>query len=207
MDRLSVEGTKRKILEASIDLFSRKGYSAVSVRELTKAVGIKESSLYNHFRSKEEILELIYQVFKAEHDLALPSMDKLPIIAKNTTIEKFLLDGMESFKKSVADELHEKMWRILNIEQFRDQRAREIILNQVYKRTIDFLEHAFQAFMNENKLKQGNTRMLAIQYQYPIFTMITEYLLVKYDDNDTTDVENKMNEHLQYFLQYININS
>lgn len=205
MERLSVEGTKKKILEASIDLFSRKGYSAVSVRELTKAVGIKESSLYNHFRSKEEILESIYQLFKAEHDLALPSVDVLPVIAKTSTIEKFLLDGMESFKRSVADELHEKMWRILNIEQFRDQRAREIILNQVYKRTIDFLEHAFQAFMNENKIKQDNPRMLAIQYQYPIFTMMTEYLLVKYDDNDTTDVENKMNEHLQYFLQYFNI--
>jgi len=205
MDRLPAEGTKKKILEASIDLFSRKGYSAVSVRELTKAVGIKESSLYNHFRSKEEILECIYQLFKEERDLALPSKDKLSFIAKNTRIETFLLQGMESFKRSVDDELHEKMWRILNIEQFRDQRARDIILNQMYKGTIDFLEHAFQAFMDENKIKQGNARLLAMQYQYPIFTMMTEYLLLKYDDRDTTDVENNMQEHLQFFLHNLHI--
>ncbi|KAA9028549.1 TetR/AcrR family transcriptional regulator [Niallia endozanthoxylica] len=205
MDRLPAEGTKKKILEASIDLFSRKGYSAVSVRELTKAVGIKESSLYNHFRSKEEILESIYQMFKAERDLALPSKGKLSFIAKNTSIETFLLQGMESFKRSVEDELHEKMWRILNIEQFRDQRARDIILNQVYKGTIDFLEHAFQAFMDENKMKQSNARLLAIQYQYPIFTMMTEYLLLKYDDKDTADVENKMQGHLQFFLHNLHI--
>jgi len=205
MDRLPAEGTKKKILEASIDLFSRKGYSAVSVRELTKAVGIKESSLYNHFRSKEEILECIYQLFKEERDLALPSKDKLSFIAKNTRIETFLLQGMESFKRSVDDELHEKMWRILNIEQFRDQRARDIILNQMYKGTIDFLEHVFQAFMDENKIKQGNARLLAMQYQYPIFTMMTEYLLLKYDDRDTTDVENNMQEHLQFFLHNLHI--
>ncbi|WP_394236341.1 TetR/AcrR family transcriptional regulator [Niallia oryzisoli] len=205
MDRLSAEGTKKKILEASIELFSRKGYSAVSVRELTKAVGIKESSLYNHFRSKEEILESIYQLFKAEHELALPSIDVLPVIAKSTTIENFLLDGMESFKRSVADELHEKMWRILNIEQFRDQRARDIILNQVYKGTIDFLEHAFLAFMEENKVTHGNARFLAIQYQYPIFAMMTEYLLLKYDEKDTSEVDTKMQEHLQFFLHNLHI--
>ena len=205
MERLSADGTKKKILEASIELFSRKGYSAVSVRELTKAVGIKESSLYNHFRSKEEILESIYQLFKREHDLALPSIDQLPAIAKSTTIEKFLLDGMERFKRSVADELHEKMWRILNIEQFRDQRARDIILIQVYKGTIDFLEHAFLAFMEENKLKQGNARLLATQYQYPIFTMMTEYLLLKYDEKDTSEVDTKMQVHLQFFLHNLHI--
>ena len=163
-------------------------------------MGIKESSLYNHFRSKEEILESIYQLFKEEHARSLPSIDILPAIARNSTIEKFLLDGMASYKKSVEDDLHEKMWRILNIEQFRDQRARDIILNEVYKGTIEFLEKAFEAFIKENKLN-GNARTLAIQYQYPLFTMMTEYLLVKYDDKDTCDVENKMQEHLQFFLK------
>ena len=201
---IELAGTKKKIVEVAIDMFSRRGYSDVSVRELTKEVGIKESSLYNHFKSKEAILELIYDLFQEQHSKAFPSIEILPELAKMTSIETFLLKGMENYKNSAEDPLHEKMWRILNIEQFRDQRARNIILNQVYAGTIDFLEKAFEAFMNEDKIKQGNASKLAIQYQYPLFSMMTEYLLLKYDHKEIDSVEKKMKDHLNYFMFFLN---
>ncbi|SHE51468.1 transcriptional regulator, TetR family [Psychroflexus salarius] len=40
-------------------LFSLKGYSAVSMRDIAKAVDIKAASLYNHLPSKQAILEAI----------------------------------------------------------------------------------------------------------------------------------------------------
>ncbi len=40
-------------------LFSLKGYSAVSMRDIAKAVDIKAASLYNHLSSKQAILEAI----------------------------------------------------------------------------------------------------------------------------------------------------
>ena len=196
-------GTKKKILEVAIELFSRKGYSDVSVRELTKEVGIKESSLYNHFKSKEAILEMIYLLFQQQNASAFPSVDILPELVKWISVEDFLWKGLENFKKTVEDPLHEKMWRILNIEQFKDQRARDIILN-LYHGTIDFLEVAFKAFMNEKKIKEGNARTLAIQYQYPIFTMMTEYLLLKYDHKENGSVEQKMKEHLNFYMLVLN---
>lgn len=51
-----MEDTKQRILEKSLELFSAKGYDAVSVGEIAKAVGIKAPSLYNHFPSKQAIL-------------------------------------------------------------------------------------------------------------------------------------------------------
>lgn len=50
-----MEDTKQRILEKSLELFSTKGYDAVSVGEIAKAVGIKAPSLYNHFPSKQAI--------------------------------------------------------------------------------------------------------------------------------------------------------
>ena len=128
-------GTKKKILEAAIELFSRKGYSDVSVRELTGEVGIKESSLYNHFKSKEAILEMIYCLFQQQNANAFPSVNILPDLVKVTSVEVFLQKGLENFKKTVEDPLHEKMWRILNIEKFKDQRARNIILISIMVRS------------------------------------------------------------------------
>ena len=54
-----MEDTKQRILEKSLELFSAKGYDAVSVGEIAKAVGIKAPSLYNHFPSKQAVFDAI----------------------------------------------------------------------------------------------------------------------------------------------------
>ena len=41
-----MEDTKQRILEKSLELFSTKGYDAVSVGEIAKAVGIKLSLIH-----------------------------------------------------------------------------------------------------------------------------------------------------------------
>ena len=50
---------KDKIFDVSIDLFSEFGYDGVSIRQIASNVGIKESSIYNHYKSKEAILDSI----------------------------------------------------------------------------------------------------------------------------------------------------
>ena len=55
--------TKDKILQVSINLFSEFGYDNVSIRQIAKEVGIKESSIYNHYKSKESILETILDYY------------------------------------------------------------------------------------------------------------------------------------------------
>ena len=54
---------KDKIFNVSIDLFSEYGYDGVSVRQIAGEVGIKESSIYNHFKSKEAILDSILNYY------------------------------------------------------------------------------------------------------------------------------------------------
>jgi len=60
-----MNGTKQKILDVSLDLFSQNGFSAVSVRDICKRVGIKESSVYYHFKNKQSILDDLLQHFEA----------------------------------------------------------------------------------------------------------------------------------------------
>ncbi|MEG1104740.1 MAG: TetR/AcrR family transcriptional regulator, partial [Oscillospiraceae bacterium] len=45
--------TKQRILDYSLQLFSCDGFSGVSMRNIAAAVGVKESSLYKHFQSKQ----------------------------------------------------------------------------------------------------------------------------------------------------------
>jgi len=53
------ESRKDEIIKAAAVLFEEKGYSAVTMRDLATAMGIKAASLYNHIQSKQEILSTI----------------------------------------------------------------------------------------------------------------------------------------------------
>lgn len=50
---------KEQIYEAAARLFRDKGYQATSMRDLAKEVGLRASSLYNHFPSKSDVLREI----------------------------------------------------------------------------------------------------------------------------------------------------
>ena len=50
---------KSEIIAIAAQLFKEKGYSAVTMRDIAQAMNIKAASLYNHIKSKQEILVLI----------------------------------------------------------------------------------------------------------------------------------------------------
>jgi AcrR family transcriptional regulator len=48
--------TRRRIIEVSLGLFAEKGFAGTSIRDIAGAVGIRTSTLYGHFPTKEHIL-------------------------------------------------------------------------------------------------------------------------------------------------------
>jgi len=48
--------TKEKILEKAIDLFYEHGFVKASIRDIVRSVGITNSTVYIHFKNKDEIL-------------------------------------------------------------------------------------------------------------------------------------------------------
>lgn len=59
--RFSMNRTKRKIFEISMNLFATKGYDATSIEEITSVVGVAKGTLYYHFSSKEEIFNFLIE--------------------------------------------------------------------------------------------------------------------------------------------------
>ena len=53
--------TRLALLAAAQKSFAARGYGGTSVRQLARAAGIKESSLYNHFASKQELLDAVIE--------------------------------------------------------------------------------------------------------------------------------------------------
>ena len=48
---------KERILQASVELFSRKGFDATSVTEIARSAEVTKALIYYYFKSKEEIMD------------------------------------------------------------------------------------------------------------------------------------------------------
>ena len=54
---MNTKTRKNQIIKISAKLFKEKGYSAVTMRDIAKALDIKAASLYNYITSKQDILK------------------------------------------------------------------------------------------------------------------------------------------------------
>ena len=69
--------TAERILQASLQLFSRYGYAAVSMRQIASEVGLQAGALYNHFPTKQAILHQL-MVAHLEELIEMLEMADLP---------------------------------------------------------------------------------------------------------------------------------
>jgi AcrR family transcriptional regulator len=59
--------TREEILRVALDMFTRQGFEATSIRDIADALGMTKSALYYHFRSKDELATSLFA--KRRHEL------------------------------------------------------------------------------------------------------------------------------------------
>jgi len=74
--------TKERIFNEAVILFSQNGYTETSMREIADAVGITVAGLYNHYKSKEDILYSLYDFYSKQWKKACLDVDELLVIAE-----------------------------------------------------------------------------------------------------------------------------
>ena len=53
--------TRQQILDASLRLFSERGFARTTVRDIARQAGITDAAIYYHFESKQELLEALVE--------------------------------------------------------------------------------------------------------------------------------------------------
>ncbi|WP_232832169.1 TetR/AcrR family transcriptional regulator [Nocardiopsis sp. FIRDI 009] len=67
--------TRTLIASAALGVLDEEGVDALTLREVARRLEVKASSLYNHVRSKSEILDLVTELISGKVDLALLDAD------------------------------------------------------------------------------------------------------------------------------------
>lgn len=71
-----MKNTKQRILNVSLELFSKYGFSAVSIRDICGQVQIKESTIYYHFKNKQAIFNELLGQFETLSTNMMEQLEK-----------------------------------------------------------------------------------------------------------------------------------
>ncbi|MGB7594020.1 MAG: TetR/AcrR family transcriptional regulator, partial [Erysipelotrichaceae bacterium] len=188
--------TKEKILYEALTLFSTKGYDSVSVRDISRAVGIKESSLYNHFTNKQAIFDEILQYYASRgedffNQMRVTGEDK-NFAVDQRTLEMYGKMSNEAFEAMSApifdfyfiDEINVKIRRMLTIEQYRSPEISKIFREVSFDSALEFQSKLFGALMDAGNFSRCDSYAMALAFFAPVFL-----LFYKFDNDEASLVE------------------
>ncbi len=162
--------TKDRILAAALEMFSQNGYAGTNVRELTASLGLVKSSMYKHFKSKEEIWNTLLDKMIAYYGERFGSPEHLPPAPDSP--EDLVQMTMRMVDFTVRDEKIVMTRKVLAIEQFRDERARELASKHFLTGLTDMFTPVFAGMMDKGLLRKDDPKMLAFSYTAPISALI-----------------------------------
>ncbi len=162
--------TKDRILAAALDMFSQNGYAGTNIRELTASLGLVKSSMYKHFGSKEEIWNALLDKMTAYYSERFGSPEHLPPIPDS--VEELVSTTMKMADITIHDELIAKTRKLLSIEQFRDDRARDLATKHFLTGLTEMFSRIFADMMEKGLVRREDPTMLAFAYTTPISALI-----------------------------------
>ncbi len=142
-------------MDTAIGLFAQRGFDAVSIRDITGALGLNEASLYNHFENKAELLAAIFR--RLDERLINPGFADLPpdMFEGDAPFDlaDFLIVGARRFF-SHADKDTLLTWRILMTGQYRHESARDSVRAHLLDAPIRFFTNILEALRRVGKIRQ-----------------------------------------------------
>jgi AcrR family transcriptional regulator len=105
--------TRRRILDAAVELFQRPGYAATSVAAVAKAAGVAGQTVYNAFGSKPGLLRAAVDRTLVGDDEPVPLADRPEIrrLQAETDPEAFLR-GYAELGRQVLERVGGLLWQV-----------------------------------------------------------------------------------------------
>lgn len=200
--------TRDRILREALRLFSEKGFDAVSVRNIAGAVGIKESSLYNHFTGKQDIFDSIINEYNARGEAFFSKMDltddNMQFTVDEKTIDMYKKMSPAQFAQisgSVfdfyfTDQINVQMRRMLTMEQYRSEKIAEMFREISFESALDYQSRLFGALIAADCFINVDPYILALEFFAPIFLIFYKF---DNDEQSFSDARELFKRHIDHF--------
>ena len=162
--------TKERILVAALEMFSQNGYAGTNIRELSASLGLVKSGVYKHFDSKEAIWNALLDQMIIYYADRFGSAEHLPPVPDS--LEGLVEMTMRLVDFTVHDDKIVMTRKLLSIEQYRDERARDLATKHFLTGLTEIFTSLFAGMMDKDLLRRDDPAMLAFAYTAPISALI-----------------------------------
>ena len=162
---MGTKNTREILLKNAINLFSQKGYSNTSIREIGKKAGISSSIIYHYFKNKEEMLfEIVHSSTK-------------DLIRSLRETEERISDPVECLREMLTEQTvifslkRKKEGKILAIDSYQLRGKRGDINRKMQREIYDLYKEKIMEIKEKGLLKKIDLTVLA----FSIFGIINSF--------------------------------
>jgi AcrR family transcriptional regulator len=153
-------GTRDRILDISLDLFTTQGYDKTSLREIAEQLGYSKAAIYYHFESKEAILMALHMRL---HAIGLDALRTIDRGAMTLDVWSALIDQMIEQMLS---------HRALFILHERNRTAMEQLHDERHEAEHDDIESLFRAALDDPSVPLSDRVRVACAFGAVVFGLV-----------------------------------
>lgn len=187
---------------ATLELAANKGLGNVSMNMIADKVGIKKPSLYNHFASKEELVEAMYQFLReeAKKNANVGAIDYTVIFAGKSALEILRMMVGGYFHMNQQEHML-NFYKVIYSERSIQPMAAKILAEETEKMIIA-TKQLFYAMEVHKLLHFQNADMSAVSFAMTVHGLMDYELDLRSGGCKTENQErNDLDEYLQWFCK------
>ena len=166
--------TKERIMQTALDMFSRRGYDAVSVSDIAGALGITKGALYRHYKNKRDIFDHIIAHMEAE-DLRRVREFEMPenrLADDETGYDTVTIRQLGEFTGAqfvywTQDEFAAAFRRVLLLERYNDEEIDRLYHMYLGSGPLEYVRDIFQSAFPD-----CDAELLAVRYYSPMYFLM-----------------------------------
>lgn len=163
---------KKEIIYAALELASERGPGAVSMQQIADRVGITKASLYNHYSSKEQIIEAMYDFLReaSKQRSGIGEMDYDRLSGKQS-LREIISGAVENYRKLITDPQMFLFYKVIMSERSINRAAAEIMVKET-KTMINATKTLFYALQVKGLAQFENADIAAVSFAMSIHALL-----------------------------------
>lgn len=148
--------TEEKIINATFRILQKEGVEKATTKKIAAEAGVNEITIFRKFKNKKNLIEIV-----KEHHMQI-FIDKIENIFdfdEDEEIDVYLKDNFNELS-SLSDEDFSIMK--IAMEEVREIPERKLILSRITDVILNKLDEFFKLQIQKGKIREVNTRILAI---------------------------------------------
>lgn len=195
--------TKERIVDEALTMFSLQGYKGTTVKNIADAVGIKDSSIYKHFKSKQEILDAIVDQMKGRMEelsgtLGIPQdidEDSVMTAYKDLSLQELQEISRKAFLFYLKDEFMSRFWRLSQMEQYQNREIYNIYRSIFFEQSIKYQTELFAEMIRQGAFREADPEVVAVNFYAPIYFLLSKYQ----EESDVEEALRMLDKQIEEF--------